>query len=163
MKDPKHPKNQTPQKILGTELRNISERSAPNLPSLKAPRRNVRKARQDMRKSCSARSSLCTVCKKSQVTASNEQLLIFHSGIGDTEILFFASETGIQFLADSEHWDADGTFKVSSELFLQLYKIHLQKERQHIFLCFSFITKLNGSNVFENLSAGSHSSKPRRQ
>ena len=41
---------------------------------------------------------------------------IFQSGIGDKEILFFASETGIQFLVESEHWDGGGTFKISSEL-----------------------------------------------
>ena len=51
--------------------------------------------------------------------------MIFDSGIGDHERMFtFASELGLQCLAESDHWYAGGTFKVSPELFFQLYTIH---------------------------------------
>ena len=54
--------------------------------------------------------------------------MILDSGIGDHERMFiFASELGLQCLAESENWYADGTFKVSPELFFQLYTIHGQQ------------------------------------
>ena len=37
----------TPQQILGTELRNISEGAAASLPGISTLRRNIRKARED--------------------------------------------------------------------------------------------------------------------
>ena len=65
--------------------------------------------------------------------------MIFDSGIGDHERMFlFASELGLQCLAESEHWYADITFKVSPELFFQLYAIHGQ-QRGTIFPCFWFL------------------------
>ena len=61
--------------------------------------------------------------------------MIFDSGIGDHERIFiFASELCLQCLAESEHWYADITFKVSPELFFQLYAIHGQ-QRGNIFPC----------------------------
>ena len=35
----------------------------------------------------------------------------------------FASQDTLQFFADSEHWYADGTFKVCPEIFFQLYSM----------------------------------------
>ena len=61
--------------------------------------------------------------------------MTFDSGTGDHERMFiFASELGLQCLAESKHWYTDGTFKVSPELFFQLYTIHGQ-QRGSIFPC----------------------------
>ena len=49
-------------------------------------------------------------------------------------MFIFASPQGLQFLADSEHWYADGTFKVCSEVFYQLYTVHGQRNGR-IFPC----------------------------
>ena len=48
--------------------------------------------------------------------------------IGDAERIFiFASESGLRFLSECDHWYGDETFKVCPDLFFQLYTIHGQQ------------------------------------
>ena len=42
----------------------------------------------------------------------------------------FASKIGPQLLRESEHWYADGAFKVCPEILYQLYTIHVQRHGQ---------------------------------
>ena len=128
---------ETPQQILGTELRNISEGAAASLPGISTLRRNIRKVREnfDTPPNPATREEIPELPEQYQLTVNGEQFMIFDSGIGDHERMFiFASELGLKFLAESEHWYADGTFKVSPELFFQLYTIHGQ-QRGSIFPC----------------------------
>ena len=63
-----------------------------------------------------------------QQTANGEQFLIYDSGVGDAERIFiFASESGLRFLSECDHWYGDGTVKVCPDLFFQLYTIHGQQ------------------------------------
>ena len=63
-----------------------------------------------------------------QVTENGDQFLLFDSGVGDAErILLFSSQQGLQFLSNSQHWYADGTFKVCPEVFFQVYTVHAQQ------------------------------------
>ena len=56
----------------------------------------------------------------------------------------------MHFLADSEHWYADGAFRVCPEIFFQLYAIHGQRDRR-IFPCvFSFLPNKN-ENTYNRL------------
>ena len=60
-----------------------------------------------------------------QLTSTGGQFLRYDSGIGDDErILIFASDQGLELLSNSEHWLCDGTFKVCSEIFYQVYTIY---------------------------------------
>ena len=118
---------ETPLQILGTELRNISEGAAASLPGVSTSRRNIRKAREnfDTPPNPTTREEIPELPEQYQLTVNGEQFMIFDSGIGDHERMFiFASELGLQCLAESEHWYADSTFKVSPDLFFQLYTIH---------------------------------------
>ena len=86
-----------------------------------------------------------------QVAANKGQCLIFDSGVGDQERIFiFASEIGLQSLAESKHWYADGTFRTCPEIIFQLHTVHVQK-LDSIFPCFLFITEQNGNKVYENI------------
>ena len=50
---------------------------------------------------------------------------MFDSGIGDAErILIFATQQGLQLLADYDHWFMDGTSKLCPQIFFQIYSIH---------------------------------------
>ena len=70
-----------------------------------------------------------------RTTTNGDPFLVYDSGVGDKErILIFASQNALQLLADSEHWYADGTFKICLEIFFQLYTIHGQCDGR-IFLC----------------------------
>ena len=53
-------------------------------------------------------------------------LLLFDSGPGDDRFLILGDGTLLDGLARSDVWLADGTFKVVSSIYFQLYSIHFQ-------------------------------------
>ena len=111
---------ETSQQILASELRNISEGAAANLPSLDALKRNIRHAREErnMLPNPQTREEIPVLPKEYQTTTNGDQFLVFDSGIGDPERIFiFASDLGLQFLYECDHWYADGTLKVCPEVF----------------------------------------------
>ena len=58
-------------------------------------------------------------------TTNGDSFLMHDSGVGDEQRIFiFTSQDALQFLAESEHWYADATFRVCLEIFLQLCTIH---------------------------------------
>ena len=122
---------------MGTKLRNISEGAAASLPGVSTVRRNIRKACEDFDTPSNpgTREEISELPEQYQLTINGQQFMTFDSGTGDHERMFiFASELGLQCLAESKHWYTDGTFKVSPELFFQLYTIHGQ-QRGSIFPC----------------------------
>ena len=106
---------ETTQQILATELGNVSEGVAANLPSIDTLRRNVRHSRQDrdLPPNRIRREDIPALPPAYSITTNEDPFLVLDGGVGDHERMFiFASPQGLQFLADSEHWYADGTFKV---------------------------------------------------
>ncbi|XP_068237231.1 uncharacterized protein [Palaemon carinicauda] len=60
--------------------------------------------------------------------ATGEKFLAFDSGIEhENRILIFPTDNGLEDLAKSPNWAADGTFKISPLLFYRLYCIHTQE------------------------------------
>ena len=67
-----------------------------------------------------------------QLATNHDLFLVFDSGIGDPERIFiFASDLGLQFLYECDHWCADDTFKVCPEVFYQVYTVHGQQRRRN--------------------------------
>ena len=63
-----------------------------------------------------------------QLTENGDQFLLYDSGVGDPErILIFSSQQAIQFLSSSDHWFADGTFKVCPDIYFQVYTVHAEQ------------------------------------
>ena len=123
----------TPQQILGAELRNISQDAAANIPSTSTLRRDIRKAREDydVPHNPVTREDIPVLPEQYQNTVTGEPFLIYDSGVGDQDRMFiFASEIRLQLLRESEDWYADGIFKVCPEIFYQLYTIHGQQNGQ---------------------------------
>ena len=115
----------------------MSEGASANFPSLGTLRRIIRHAREDrnMQPNPQAREEIAVLPHQYQLTSNGGEFLVFDSGVRDSgRIFIFASEQGRQFLAESEHWYADGTFKVCPELFFQLYTVHGQRGSR-IFPC----------------------------
>ena len=70
--------------------------------------------------------------KEYQLATNADLFLVFDSGIGDPERIFiFASDLGLQFLYECDHWYADGTFKVCREVFYQVYTVHGQQRTRN--------------------------------
>ena len=58
-------------------------------------------------------------------TTDQRRFLLYDSGRGDVNrMLIFSTDQFLQTLHDSEHWMCDGTFKVSPNLFYQVYTVH---------------------------------------
>jgi len=116
-----------PQQILGEALQGISEDASVNLPAIDHMRRTIRHQRRDNERPVNPvnRDAIPVLPLMYQLTANNEQFLLFDSGVDDeNRILMFASNQAIQLLAISEDWFGDGTFRVCPEIFFQLYTIH---------------------------------------
>ena len=91
-----------------------------SIPSTSTLRINIRKAREDnyIPHSSVTREDIAVLSELYQNTVVREPFLIYDSGVEDQERMFiFASEIGLELLRGSEHWYADGTFKVCSEIF----------------------------------------------
>ena len=120
---------ETTQQILGASLNNVSEGAAAIMPSVGSLRRNIRHARQDrnMPPNPLTRDAIPILPQQYQETTTGENFLVFDSGVGDPNRIFiFGSNQGLEYLSQSGHWYADGTFKVCPELFFQLYTVHGQ-------------------------------------
>ena len=104
----------TTQQILGTELANLTQTAALNLPNLSNLKRNIRRQRQEQ-------NILPNPPRKEDVP------MFFDSGIGDINRMFiFATNDGIDMLANSSQWFGDGTFKLCPQIFFQIYAIRAQ-------------------------------------
>ena len=151
---------ETTQQILGTELRNISDGVAANLPSLETLRRNVCHSRQDrnMPPTPAHREDIPDLPPAYCSTTNGDPFLVYDSDAGDEERIFvFASQDALQFLADSEHWYPDGTFRVCPEIFFQLYTMHGQRDGR-IFPCVvSLLPKKTKTLTIDNLNSYSNS------
>ena len=86
-----------------------------------------------------------------RTTTNGDPFLMCDSGVRDEERIFiFASQDALQFLVDSEHWYADGTFRVCPEIFFQFYTIHGVLDGR-VFPCvFPFLPNKN-ENTYKRL------------
>ena len=140
----------TSQQILGAEVTNISEGAAVNLPSMENLRRNIHRTREDRNAPPLPinRAAIPALPNEFQLTSNGDPFLIFDSGVGDLNRIFiFASPQGLQLLSNSQHWYADGTFKVCPELFFQLYTVHAQQDGR-IFPCIFSLLQNKTENTY---------------
>ena len=121
----------TPQQILGAELRNTSQDAVANILSTSTMRRNISKVREynDVPHTPVTMEDRPVLPEQYQNTVAGEPFIIYDSGAGDQEQMFiFASKIGLQLLRESEHCYADGIFKACLDIFYQLYAIHGQQK-----------------------------------
>lgn len=65
--------------------------------------------------------------------------MLFDSGPEENRILIFSTRRNLQYLSQSLHWYADGTFKTVPLLFHQLYTVHWLKENASVPLVFALL------------------------
>ena len=81
------------------------------------------------------REEISVLPQEYQLTTNGDQFLVFDSGTGAPERIFiFASDFGLQFLYECDHWYTDATFKVCPKVFYRVYPVHGQ-QRGRIFPC----------------------------
>ena len=123
----------TPQAILTTELANVSNEAAVNLP----PMRHIRRAIRSQRENFNApnipqhRRDLPAIPNEYAITAHGDRVLLHDSGPGDdSRIILFATGDALETPSSSDHWFGDGTFKVSPSICFLLYTIHAIRNEQ---------------------------------
>jgi hypothetical protein len=96
------------------------------LPKLKSLKRTIQRQREISNKAPGNPENLreLIIPLEFTLTLKNEEFLLFDSGPSDNRILIFSTKFNLNQLSQSEHWYADGTFKVVPKLFWQLYTIH---------------------------------------
>lgn len=116
-----------PQQILGRELQGMSEAASVQMVPLRHIRRQIRRARQEVRLPIplpTDRSSL-VLPDQYKTLSSGEEFLLFDSGVGDINRIFiFGTERSASLLGQSPNWFVDGTFSIVPAIFFQLYSIH---------------------------------------
>ena len=59
------------------------------------------------------------------MTRTGERILLFDIGVGDINRMFrFATNDGIDMLADSSQWFGNGTFQLCPQIFSRIYTVH---------------------------------------
>ncbi|XP_030072563.1 FLYWCH-type zinc finger-containing protein 1 [Microcaecilia unicolor] len=116
-----------PMQIIQQCTNGISLESAVHLPAYVALQRAIERRRRrvchpyvDPRSvgEIDIPSGLCSTFRKSN-------FLLWDSGVGDdNRILMFGTMENLQILEENNHWFIDGTFKISPELFFQVFSIH---------------------------------------
>ena len=81
-------------------------------------------------------------------TTEGVPFLVYDSGPGDDRLIIFASESALDFLANSSEWYCDGTFKVVPEIFYQLYTVHGEHDGR-IFPCVFALLPNKSQHTYE--------------
>lgn len=101
--------------------------------------------------------------EKFNVTLQGDPFLLYDSGPTETRILIFSTQRNLHFLAQSDMWFVDGTFKTVPLIFNQLFTIHGVKEKQSLPLVYVLLpNKLTESykSSFEQLKLLNVNLKP---
>ena len=117
----------TTQQILGTELANLTQTAALNLPNLSNLKRNIRRQRQEQNilPNPPRKEDVPVLPHEYQMIGTGEIFLLFDSGLGDINRMFmFATNDGTDMLASCSQWFGDGALKLCSQIFSQIYAIH---------------------------------------
>ena len=125
----------TTQQILGTELVYLTLTAAVNLPNLSNLRRNIRRQwqEQNILPNPPREEDVPVLPHKYQTAGRGERFLLFDNGLGDSNKTYiFATNDGIDMLANSSQWFGDGTFKLHPQIYSQIYTIHVLVSKEVI-------------------------------
>ena len=107
-------------------MANLTLTAAVNLPDLSNLRRNIRHQRQEQNilPNPPRKEDAAVFPHVYQMTGTGERFFLFDSGARDIYRMFiFATNDGIDMLANSSQWFGDGTFKLWPQIFSQIYTI----------------------------------------
>jgi hypothetical protein len=99
--------NDTCQQILGVELQRISQSAAVQLPQILHIKRCIRSQRQvrNILANPQRREDIPILPQQYQLTNNGDQFLLFDSGVEVADRIFiFATQQGLDLLANNEHW-----------------------------------------------------------
>lgn len=125
----------TTSSLIAIEMQQMPQSSQDSLPKLESIRRTIRNARVDstLPNKVFSREEIPDTLASHFKTSTGELFLKYDSASHPPykkkdRFLIFTTDRNLEFLQQSEHWFADGTFRTSPSLFDQLYIIHGTKK-----------------------------------
>ena len=117
---------ETTMMIIASQCTGVSEVTAASLPTERALKRQIQRTRNRNGRVPPLPASLedLNIPDDYKTFDDGELFLLHDSGPGSQRILIFSTHENLMLLSESQHWFADGTFKVAPSLFHQLYTIH---------------------------------------
>ncbi|KAB0801401.1 hypothetical protein PPYR_01533 [Photinus pyralis] len=131
----------TPQFIVSQASAGLGNAVAAKLPTVNNIKRTIRnvRVRENVAPAIPRHREEIIFPEEFTITTNGELFLLHDSGPVNDRILIFSTARNINLLAMSQHWYADGTFKVVPPLFLQLYTIHGIKDHVAIPLIYALL------------------------
>lgn len=119
-----------PRRIYSDSIVGLSAEAAVALPQYESSQRTMQRVRQRANVPYPVPTTFqqLDIPVELQSTTNGQPFILFDSGRADTErIILFGTSENVRFLQDNKDWFADGTFKVTPNLFYQVYTIHAIK------------------------------------
>ena len=112
--------------IISSQCTGVSEVIAARLPTERTLKRQIQRTRNRNGRVPPLPTSLqdLNIPEDYKTFDDGELFLLHDSGPSPQRILIFSTHENLRLLSESQHWFADGTFKVMPSLFHQLYTIH---------------------------------------
>lgn len=113
--------------IILTSQRNLSNEAAASAPKYTTLQRRLERTRKQSKAIPNEPQTLETldIPENLQITHRGQQFLFHDSGRDDVHrFIMFCTNENLHLLTVNTHWFADGTFRVVSKLFNELYTIH---------------------------------------
>lgn len=137
--------HQNPAMLLANELYHVSDEVKANVGKISSLQRDIRRQRQKLNPKGPLNVEDLTIPEEWKSTGGKEsqEFLIHDSGKDHDRIVIFASETGLQNLSAAKEWFMDGTFKLSSSSFEQLYVVHAINNNVTFACVYAFMNRKN--------------------
>ena len=122
--------SEPPRKIYAENVVGLSSDAAVILPQYQASQRAMQRARKRVHAPYPVPTIFqeLDIPQELQSTSNSEPFILYDSGRDDVDrIILLGTNDNVRFLQDNIHWFADGTFKVTPNLFYQMYTIHAIK------------------------------------
>ena len=122
--------SEPPRRIYADNVAGISSDAAVVLPQYESSQRMMQRARQRVRAPHPVPTNFqeLDIPVELQSTQNSEPFILFDSGRTDANrIILFGTSDNVKFLQDNKNWFADGTFKITPNLFYQVYTLHAIK------------------------------------
>ena len=117
--------------ILSTGTKSLHPSSVVKLPEFASIKRTIRNHKNAYDEVCKTPTCAADVeiPSRFKVTISNEQLLLYDSGLGHhNRILPFSTPKMLSLQRECNNWYADGTFKIAPKHFFQLCIIYTERD-----------------------------------
>jgi hypothetical protein len=113
-----------PIQIIQRNIANISEDTAPYMPTQNALRAKIKRVRNAEMAAQPQTIEDINIPESLQSSLNGDQFLIKDSTVREERILLFTTKANIRNLSQALFWVMDGTYKTVPNVFYQLYTIH---------------------------------------